>query len=287
MRIAVLGTGLMGAPMARRLAGAGHEVRAWNRTRAKAEGLGATAVDTPAEAVAGAELVVTMLADGPTVDAAIRAAAPSAVPGTTWLQTSTVGIDWTRRLAVFADEIGLVYVDAPVLGTRAPAEQGQLVILASGPEEARGAVEEVAPAISRKLVWLDTEIGSASALKLVLNHWIQNTVENVAETFALAEALGVDPRQFLDSISGGQMDMPYAHLKTEAILSGDLEPSFTLRLAAKDMSLIVAAAREAGLELGLGPVTLERFRRAIELGHGDEDMAATYYATRPDDLESR
>jgi len=281
MRIAVLGTGLMGGAMARRLAEAGHDVRAWNRTRAKAEGLGATAVATPAEAVADAELVVTMLADGPTVDAVMREAAPAAVPGTTWVQTSTVGIDWTRRLAAFADEIGLVYVDAPVLGTRAPAEQGQLVILASGPEEACRAVEEVAPAISRKVVRLGTEIGPASALKLVLNHWIQNTVENVAETVALAQALGVDPRQFLDSISGGQMDMAYAHLKTEAILSGDLEPSFTLRLAAKDMSLIVAAARDAGLELGLGPVTLERMQRAVELGYGDEDMAATYYATTP------
>ena len=77
------------------------------------------------------------------------------------------------------------------------------------------------------------------------------------------------------------MDMQYAHFKTEAILSGALEPSFTLRLAAKDMDLIVSAARAAGLDLGLGPVTLERMRRAIDLGHGDEDMAATYYATRP------
>jgi 3-hydroxyisobutyrate dehydrogenase len=132
----------------------------------------------------------------------------------------------------------------------------------------------------RKLVWLGEDVGSASALKLVLNHWILNTVENVGETIALAQSLGVDPERFLESIAGGNMDMPYAHLKTDAILSGDLEPSFTVRLAVKDVALILDAAVSAGVDLGLAPVTLERLTRAIELGHGDEDMAATYYATR-------
>jgi 3-hydroxyisobutyrate dehydrogenase len=280
MRIAVLGTGLMGAPMARRLAAAGHQVRAWNRTRVRAEGLGAEVAATPAEAVAGAELVVTMLADGPTVDRVIREAVPSAAPGTVWAQTSTVGLDWTQRLAALAAESGVVYVDAPVLGTRAPAEQGQLVVLLAGPEGARAACETVLPAVARKLVWLGEDVGSASALKLVLNHWILNTVENVGETIALAQSLGVDPERFLESIAGGNMDMPYAHLKTDAILSGDLEPSFTVRLAVKDVALILDAAVSAGVDLGLAPVTLERLTRAIELGHGDEDMAATYYATR-------
>lgn len=280
MRIAVLGTGLMGAPFARRLAEAGHEVRAWNRTRAKADGLGATVAATPSEATAGADVLITMLADGPTVAEVVEDALPSAPAGGLWLQTSTVGIEWTKRLATLGDEHGLVYVDAPVLGTRAPAEQGQLVVLLAGPETAREACEEVLPAISRKQVWLGEEIGAASALKLVLNHWIGNSVENVAETVAYAEALGVDPQRFLESIEGGNMDMPYAHMKTGAILSGDLEPSFTLRLARKDIGLILEAAGQAGVDLGLAAVTLERMQRAIDLGHADEDMAATYYATR-------
>ena len=167
-----------------------------------------------------------------------------------------------------------------MLGTRGPAEQGQLVVLLAGPEAARPVCEEALPPVARKLVWLGEEIGSATALKLVLNHWILNTIENVGETVAFAQALGVDPRRFLESIEGGNMDMPYAHLKTEAILSGDLEPSFTLRLAEKDVRLILEAAAESGVELGLAPVTRERMARAVELGHGDEDMAAVYYATR-------
>jgi 3-hydroxyisobutyrate dehydrogenase len=281
MEIAVLGTGLMGAPIARRLAEAGHDVRAWNRTPEKADGLGATVADTPGDAVDGAELIVTMLADGPTVGGVMREAADRVAEGAVWAQTSTVGLECTRLLAELGHEHGLVFVDSPVLGTRAPAEQGQLVVLVAGPEQARGALEEVLPAISRKQVWLGEEIGTATALKLVLNHWILNTVENIGETIALAQALGVDPQQFLDSIAGGNMDMPYAHLKTDAILSGNLEPSFTLRLAEKDVGLIVDAAREAGVELGLAPVTRERMNRAIDLGHGDEDMASVYYATRP------
>jgi len=214
------------------------------------------------------------------VDGVIRRAAAAVVPGTVWAQTSTVGLEWTARLAALAADSGLVYVDAPVLGTRAPAEQGQLVVLLAGPESARPLCEAVLPAIARKLVWLGDEIGSASALKLVLNHWILNTIENVAETVALAQALGVEPHRFLGSIAGGNMDMPYAHLKTEAIVSGNLEPSFTLRLAAKDVELILDAAADAGLDLGLAGVTLERMERAIARGHGDEDMAAVYYATQ-------
>jgi 3-hydroxyisobutyrate dehydrogenase len=281
MRVAVLGTGIMGGPIARRLADAGHDVRAWNRTLERAEGLGAEAAATPAEAVADAELLVTMLADGPTVDAVMREAAPAAVPGAVWAQTSTVGAEWTQRLAALAAEAGLVYVDAPVLGTRAPAEQGQLVVLLAGPDDARATCAAVLPAIARKLVSLGDEVGSASALKLVLNHWILNSLENLAETVAFAQALGVEPERFLESIAGGGMDMPYAHMKTEAILSGKLdEPSFTLRLAAKDVELILDAASSAGVDLALARASLARMSRAIELGHGDEDMAATYYATR-------
>jgi 3-hydroxyisobutyrate dehydrogenase len=280
VRIAVLGTGIMGAPIARRFAEAGHEVRAWNRTRERAEGLGAQVAATPREALADAELLVTMLADGPTVDAVAREAIP-ATPGTVWAQTSTVGVDWTKRLAALAAESGLVYVDAPVLGTRMPAEQGQLVVLLAGPERARATCQAVLPAIARKLVSLGDEIGSASALKLVLNHWILNSLENVAETVAFAQALGVEPERFLESIAGGGMDMPYAHMKTEAIVSGNMEPSFTLRLAAKDVELILDAASDAGVDLALARAALERMTRAIDLGHGDEDMAATYYATRP------
>jgi 3-hydroxyisobutyrate dehydrogenase len=270
MRIAVLGTGIMGGPMARNLAAAGHDVTAWNRTRKKAEGLDATVVDTPEEAVDGAEIVLTMLADGPTVDAVV----PELDPGVLWIQSSTVGVADTERFAARHPR----FLDAPVLGSRPAAEAGELLVLAAGPERP----EEILDAVSNRVMWLADEPGAGTKLKLTINLWILNLVENLGETMALAEALGLDQRSFLDAIKDRPMDSPYAQLKGEKIVTGDHSPAFALTLAAKDVALAVEMAGGAGVDLGLGPVTLERLRRAIELGHGDEDMAAAWFATRKD-----
>src|SRR5436190_10230037 len=268
MRIAVLGTGIMGGAMARNLAAAGHEVRAWNRTREKAEGLGATVAETPAEAVKGVEAVLTMLADGPTVDAVV----PELDPDVLWIQSSTVGVADTERFAARHGRL----LDAPVLGSRPAAEAGELLVLASGPDRP----EEILDAISSRVMWLGDEPGAGTKLKLTTNLWILNLVENLGETMALAEAMGLDQRWFLDAISGRPMDSPYAQMKGEKIVTGDHSAQFALMLAAKDVALAVEMAGAAGVDLGLAPVTLERFRRAIELGHGDDDMAAAWFASR-------
>ena len=272
----------MGAPIARRLAGAGHDVRAWNRTPEKCEGLGATAALDPGAAIADADVVITMLADGPAVESTMTEALGATRPagGAVWIQMSTVGVDWTRRLAQLADGNGLLYVDSPVLGTRKPAEEGQLAALVAGPEAARTVLDEVLPTITRKVVWLGEDVGAASTLKLVLNHWTLITIENVVETVALAEALGIDPQAFLESIAGGGMDMPYAHQKTATITAGDFTPSFSARLAEKDLGLIVESARAAGMDSGLAEAARARLQRTIELGHGDDDISATYLASR-------
>jgi 3-hydroxyisobutyrate dehydrogenase len=280
-RVAVLGAGLMGAPMARRLAEAGHAVAVWNRTRKKAEGLGASIANTPGDAVEGAEVVITMLSDGPAVEQTMREALPAAAPGTIWAQTSTVGLPASERLSALAGERDLVHVDAPVLGTRKPAEDGQLVVLAAGPGNVRPRCEEVFAAFSRATHWVGDAPPAGQALKLVVNAWIMNTMANLGETVALAQALGIEPQRFLDAIAGGNMDMPYAHLKSAAMLSGDLEPSFRLALAHKDVGLIVEGAEQAGLEVPVARTTAAQMARAIELGHGDEDMAATYFASLP------
>jgi 3-hydroxyisobutyrate dehydrogenase len=281
VRVAVLGTGTMGAPMARHLVAAGHDVRVWNRTPSRAQGLGAEVAASPAEAVEGSEALLTMLADGAAVEEVLAEALPALAPGTLWAQTSTVGLPATERLAAVAAERELAFVDSPVLGTKAPAEQGTLVVLASGPHAERERAEQVLSPFSRGIVWVGDEPGPGQALKLIANHWILNTVENIGETVALAQALGVDPRRFLEAISGGNMDMPYAHIKGEAILTGDFQPSFTLRLARKDVGLVLEAAERAGLDLGLARMTGERMERAIELGHGDEDMIAAFFGTAP------
>ena len=257
----------MGAPMARHLAGR-HDVVVWNRTAAKAQGLGATVAGSPAEAVEGADVVVTMLSDGPTV--------ARVMDGITlrddqlWWQASTVGIEWIGTL-------GDRLVDGPVLGTRQPAEQGKLTVLASGP--GREGLADVFEPVSAKVVDLGDEIGTGTRMKLVLNTWVLALVEGLAETLALAEGLGIDPRQFLEIITGGLMDTPYAHLKGQQMIERSFEPSFPLALAAKDAGLVADAARDAGLDLPLPALIRDQMGKAVQAGHGDEDLAATFLAS--------
>lgn len=263
----------MGHGMARNLVGAGIPLTVWNRTRAKAEDIGATVADSPADAVAGAGVVVTILSDADTVERVVRDAAPA--EGTIWLQQSTVGVEGCTRLAELAVELGLVYVDAPVLGTKGPAEAGKLTVLASGPDDVRTKVEPIFDAIGVKTLWLGPA-GNGSRLKLVANAWVLTVVEGVAESLALARALGLEPQQFLDVVRGGAMDAPYVQAKGTAMLAGDLDPQFPLWGAAKDARLIELAAKEAGVDLAIIPAVRRHFERAEEAGHGDLDMAATY-----------
>jgi 3-hydroxyisobutyrate dehydrogenase len=274
--VAVLGTGIMGGPIARRLAEAGHVVRAWNRTSQKATLPGVTVAPTPAEAAAGAEAVVTMLADGAAVEAVMTAGgALEALPaGALWIQMSTIGAAETDRLALRAAERQVVFVDAPVLGSKAQAESGDLTLLASGPEEARERCAELARPVMRELLWLGPA-GVGTRLKLVCNNWILCTIENLAETLALAQALGVDAQAFFSVLDGRAFDMAYAHLKGGMMLSGDFPAAFPLRLARKDLALVLQEAASS-VELPLVEAALARYERAVELGHGDEDVSAVY-----------
>ena len=285
--IAVLGTGIMGAAMARNLLSAGMEVRVWNRSREKAEPLtddGATVADSPTEAAEGAGFVLTMLADA---DAVAEAAggengALSALPEDgVWLQTSTVGLEGQEKLAGIADEHGVYYVDAPVLGTKEPAEQGQLIVLASGPEEVRERCQPVFDAVGSKSLWLGSA-GAGSDLKLVTNNWIVGLLGALAETISFAEALGVDPNRFLEVIEGGPLGVPYAQMKGQMMIEEEFPTSFSANLARKDANLVLQAAEANGLRLPLTEAAAEHFDEAINAGHGEEDMAAIYQATRPD-----
>ncbi|MFJ2212684.1 NAD(P)-dependent oxidoreductase [Streptomyces sp. NPDC101062] len=284
LAVAVLGTGIMGAAMARNLCRAGLDVRVWNRTRAKAEPLaadGARVAGTPAEAVSGADVVVTMLYDGPAALEAMEAAAPGLRRGAVWLQSTTVGVEAITPLAERAAEQGLLFVDAPVLGTRAPAESGDLLILAAGPQEARGPLAPVLDAVGSRTVWLgeDGTTAAATRLKLVCNSWVLALTNGTAEALSLAKGLGVDPNHFLEAMSGGSLDCGYLHVKSRAILNDDYTPSFTVTTAAKDARLIVAAGAAEGVRLDLAAAGAERFRRAEAQGHGEDDMAATYFAS--------
>lgn len=245
--VGFLGTGVMGAGMVRSLRRAEIPVQAWNRDRGKAEPLaevGATVADSPEEAVSGADVVVTMLFDTDAVVDVIRRAAPAA--GTPWLQMSTVGVDGAATTAEVAKELGLVLVDAPVLGTRKPAEDGALVVLASGSDTARQQAQPVFDAVGSRTLWLG-EAGTGSRLKLVCNGWVLGLTTALAQSIALAEVSGLDPQSFLDAIEGGASDTPYAHAKGAAMMKREYPVAFGLLGARKDAGLIREALRSAGL----------------------------------------
>jgi 3-hydroxyisobutyrate dehydrogenase len=284
--VAVLGAGgTMGFAIARNLARAGIELRAWNRTRKKAEPLtadGASVFDSPAEAAEGAAVVLTMLTDGDAVVdsmAGERGALSTVTESTVWLQMSTIGESGTERCLELARRYGVAFVDAPVLGTKQPAEQGQLIVMASGREGLRDGVQPIFDVVGQRTLWVG-EAGMGSRLKLVTNGWLVTVVEGGAETIALAQGLGLDPRLLFEAIRGGGLDLPYLRIKANAILERNFEPSFSLRLAAKDAALVEEAAESHQLEL---PV-LSAIRRRLEQGvpdHGDEDLSATYLTSAP------
>jgi 3-hydroxyisobutyrate dehydrogenase len=282
--VAVLGTGTMGAPIAHNLLRAGIPVRVWNRTPAKTQKLaaeGALVATSPAAAAADVDVLITMLTDGAAVeqvmtgpDGALATLGPDAV----WVQMSTVGVEWSDRLADLATRHGMTFLDAPVSGSSRPAENGQLVILASGPRSARPRLEPIFQPLARQIIWLE-RVGDGSRLKLALNNWLSVLVEGTAETLALSVALGLDPHVFVSTVAGGPLASPYSTEKATAMVNTDFTPGFPLQHAAKDAALAAEAAHLRGLELPLTAALLDRWHQAIASGHGHDDVAATITAT--------
>jgi 3-hydroxyisobutyrate dehydrogenase len=268
--------------MSRNIAKAGITVRAWNRTRDKAEPLagdGITVTDTAAEAVEGADAILTILTDGDAVLETAGQALPTVAEGTVWLQMSTIGHEATDRCIEAAKNAGVVLVDAPVLGTKQPAEEGKLVVLASGPDDVRDDVAPVFDAVGQRTMWVGPA-GQGSRLKVAVNVWIVALVEGAAETLALAEGMGLDPQLVLDAVGGGPLDLPYLQLKAGMMIERNFDPSFQLALAAKDARLAAKAAGDAGLDLPLIETIAHRLTSTSE-DHGDKDLAATFLASAP------
>ena len=283
--VAVLGTGIMGAPMARNIARAGMPVRAWNRTAERARPLeddGVTVVERPEQAVDGADVALTMLSDQAATLAVAEAMLPAMASGAVWLQAGTIGLEGLERCVGLARDRGVAIVDAPVLGTAKPAQDGALTVVASGPEDAVGRCAPVFDAIGQKVVRVGAEPGRATRLKLAVNAWVLALTEGTAEAVALGKGLGIELDQMIEALDGSPTDSPYFRMKSKLMDAGEYPPSFTLRLAAKDAALMAEAAAQAGVDAPLIRVVAQRLAEGVDAGHGDEDMAATYRLAAPD-----
>jgi 3-hydroxyisobutyrate dehydrogenase len=282
MSVAVIGTGIMGSAMARNILKAGFRTVAWDRSSAATASLaaaGAHIAQSPADAGRDSDVVITMLPTADVVNSVmvdggvLQALRRDAV----WAQMGTIGVTATENLAglVRTARPDVMFVDAPVSGTKGPAEAGQLLILASGPEQAEPILRPVFASLGRMPMW-QGPAGQGSRLKLVINAYLATLIEGVAEALALAERLGVDPAKLDTTIAGGPLDAPLADAKLHKMERGDFSPEFPLEWALKDVDLALTAAGQETLPALAG---LSRaWHAAVDAGHGREDVSAAVLA---------
>jgi 3-hydroxyisobutyrate dehydrogenase len=280
--VAVIGAGIMGSAMARNLVAAGQATRVWDRSASAAGPLaeaGAVAAASAQDAVQGAGVVITMLPTADAVESVIfdGGVADAFADGCVWAQMGTIGVEATLRIRdrLAAQRPGVMFVDAPVSGSKGPAEQGQLLILASGPGAAADVLRPVFGVLGRKTVWLG-EAGQGSQVKLVVNAYMSILIEGVAETMELADRLGIGHQQLAEVIEGGPLDAPIADAKLYKMDRQDYAAEFPLEWALKDVDLAIDAA--GGEAPPLLAALSRQWHTAVADGHGRQDISAARLA---------
>ena len=280
--VAFLGTGTMGHAMATRALGAGIPTTVWNRerpaTRDLAE-LGAGVAESPADAASRASIVVTMVTDADVVlsiakDQGMLAAL---APGAIWAQMSTIGVAGIERVEtlVEAERPDIILIDAPVSGSKEPAEQGQLTIFASGAEAVRSRLEPLFDALGRRTIWVGP-VGTGSRLKLVANAWLALAAEAVNTSVALARRLGLETESVMNALGGGPLVSPWQAAKLERIAQGDFSAQFALSLALKDVHLALEAA--GGERFQALACLADEWQEVVDLGLGESDLTVVAQA---------
>jgi len=267
----------MGAGVAGSLLRDGHQVTVWNRSADKAAplgDLGAMVAGDPGSAVEHAEVVLLTLFDTDAVVDVLEQAAGDAPTDAVWVQASTIGVDGTATVVQLAEKYGITLVEAMMLGTKAPAEQGKLTMLAAGPADLLDRVDPVLDAIGAKTVRAGDHVGDGTALKLAANAWIASITAATGQSLALAAALGLDPALFLQAIEGSASDSAYAHTKGAAMIAHEFPAQFALDGLRKDIGLITDAARTAGVSTTLLEALGRVYADASAAGHGGDDIAA-------------
>jgi 3-hydroxyisobutyrate dehydrogenase len=271
----------MGSAMAHRLLDQGIEVIAWNRSPEQLTALeerGAKRAVDPAEVVRVGDVVITMLPTAPVVLEVVEPLLEDWPAETIWLQMSSVGAVEADQLVEVAQAHDVTLVDAPVSGSTHPAEEGQLSILASGPDSARAPVEPVLEALGSRVIWVGGA-GMGSRLKMAANHWMIAMTAALAESMHLCEAMGLDQQQFVELLDGGPLGSAYGLLKLGEMRAHDYPVGFPVRLALKDLELVREVEQSSKTPMPLLDATHERFLAANE-DHADEDLAAVYEAGR-------
>lgn len=279
--VGLLGVGLMGSAMGRRLLDQGLEVIAWDHAPEHARALeerGAERAENPSGIVSGADVVITMLPTAPIVLEVVEPLLEDWPEETTWLQMSSVGAAEADQLASVAEDHAVTLVDAPVSGSTHPAEEGELTILASGPDPAQEPVKPVFEALGSRVLWVG-EAGMGSRLKMAANHWMIAMTAALAEAMHLCDAMELDQQQFIELLDGGPLGSAYGLLKLDEMRRHDYPAGFPVRLALKDLELVREVEQSSEAAMPLLDVVHEYFL-AANGEHADEDLAAVYEVGR-------
>lgn len=281
MRVAFLGTGRMGRPMAAHLLEAGHELAVFNRTRGRAEPLqeaGAQLAASPADAAREAEVLVTMLADDAAVEYTVLGAsgALATLPtGAVHLSMSTISGRLSSRLAREHEAVGQRYVSAPVFGRPAAAESGDLWILAAGDADAIERCRPLMDVMGQGILELGPDPRTANLVKVAGNFLLSSMIEALSESMTLLRKDGVDPTRFLEIVNDHLFRSPVYGGYGGLIARGSYEPAgFSLRLGLKDTRLVLEAADEREVPMPQASLVRDRFVTAVARGMGDLDWAA-------------
>ncbi|MBE0398570.1 NAD(P)-dependent oxidoreductase [Halomonas sp. AOP12-C2-37] len=276
--IGFIGTGIMGAPMAARLAKAGHRVRVWNRTKNKAESLestGASIVETPIDAVSGSDVVIVMLSSGPVCDDILlgtNGLLQSMRPGATLIVMSSIPVDTARRQAAEAATYQVHYLDAPVSGGEQGAIDGSLAIMAGGDAAAFKAVEHILLSLGRPVHV--GPAGSGELVKLANQMIVANTIATVAEAILLAERGGADPAQMLLALEGGFADSTILKIHGKRMVQENFSPGGPSKWQLKDTQTAMALAEELRLKLPVSSLVNGLYEELVAQGDGELDHSA-------------
>jgi 3-hydroxyisobutyrate dehydrogenase-like beta-hydroxyacid dehydrogenase len=276
MNVAFLGLGIMGSRMAANLRAAGHDVVVWNRTRSRAEALGEPIAATPAEAASEAEAVVTMVVDGPQVEAILfgpDGAASTARPGTLFVDMSTISPKTARSIAARLAERDLQFLDAPVTGSSPAAEAGTLTIMAGGPEVEFERARPLFEAMGR-LVFHVGDTGQGQMLKLINNAVAAANAVTLAQALVVARATGVDLGALTEVMSAGSGGSKMLDLKAGPMQAHDYTTLFKTAHMLKDVRHCLEEGQEAGVPFPAAAFAREVLGAAVGRGHADDDFAS-------------
>jgi 3-hydroxyisobutyrate dehydrogenase len=279
-RVAFLGLGIMGRPMAANLVRAGFDLSVWTRTREKASAFaeehGAAAADTPADAAAGADAVVSVVPDAPEVEQVLLGpggAAEELRAGALCVDMSTIAPTAARSIGERLAERGLAFLEAPVSGSRPRAEDGTLTVMAGGEASEFERARPLLEAMGERIVHVGPA-GHGQLSKLLTNTMGAVNAAALAEALTVVRRAGIDPDAFLSVAGASSAGSTMLLLKGRPMLEGDFEPLFKLEHMLKDVRHCLSEARALGIELRLGQLAERLYARAAEAGHGEQDFAA-------------